>query len=67
MGALPVVAVPAAYLVGVGAVLATAVYLFISNVKSHVGAVAGDMGSNLIIYGGIALLGYWYAKKQRWI
>jgi cell division protein FtsB len=67
MGALPGVVVPAAYLVGVGAVLAGAVYLFMSNVKTHLGNVAGDVGSNFLIYGGIALLGYWYAKKQRWI
>jgi hypothetical protein len=67
LGVLPGVAVPAAYLVGAGAVLATAVYLFISNLRSHLGAVAGDVGSNLIIYGGIALLAFWYAKKQRWI
>jgi hypothetical protein len=67
LGVLPGVVVPAAYLVGVGAVLAGAVYLFISNVKSHLGKVAGDVGGNLVIYGGIALLGYWYAKKQRWI
>lgn len=67
LGVLPGVMVPAAYLVGVGAVLATAVYLFISNLRSHLGSVAGDVGSNLIIYGGIALLAFWYAKKQRWI
>jgi len=67
LGILPGVMVPAAYLVGVGAVLATAVYLFISNLRSHLGSVAGDVGSNLVIYGGIALLAFWYAKKQRWI
>ena len=67
LGVLPGVVVPAAYLVGVGAVLATAVYLFISNLRSHLGNVAGDVGSNLIVYGGIALLAFWYAKKQRWI
>lgn len=67
LGVVPGVVVPAAYLIGAGAVLATAVYLFLSNVKNHLANVAGDAGSNLIIYGGIALLGYWYAKKQRWI
>jgi hypothetical protein len=67
MGALPGVVVPAAYLVGVGAVLAGAVYLFLSNVKSHLGNVAGDIGSNFILYGGLALALAWYAKKQRWI
>ena len=67
LGVLPGVVVPAAYLVGAGAILATAVYLFISNVRSHLGSVAGDVGSNLVIYGGIALLAFWYAKKQRWI
>jgi hypothetical protein len=67
LGVLPGVVVPAAYLMGVGAVLATAVYLFISNLRSHLGNVAGDIGSNLIVYGGITLLALWYAKKQRWI
>jgi hypothetical protein len=67
MGALPAVAVPAAYLVGVGALLATTVYVFMSNVKSHLGNVAGEVGSDLIVYGGIALLSFWYAKKRGWI
>jgi hypothetical protein len=67
MGVLPGVVVPAAYLVGVGAVLAGAVYLFLSNVKSHLGSVAGDIGSNFVLYGGLALALAWYAKKQRWI
>ena len=67
MGALPAVAIPAAYLIGAGAVLATTLYLFISNVRSHLGSVAGDIGSNLILYGGVALLGAWFAHKKGWI
>lgn len=59
--------VPVAYLIGAGALLATSVYLFISNVKSHLGQVAGDVGSNLFVYGGIALLAAWWAKKKGWI
>jgi hypothetical protein len=43
------------------------VYLFLSNLRSHLGSVAGNVGSNLIIYGGITLLALWYAKKERWI
>jgi hypothetical protein len=66
MGVLPGVVVPAAYLVGVGAVLATSVYLFISLVRKHVANVAGDAGSNLLLYGGAALGIYWYGKKQGW-
>jgi hypothetical protein len=67
MGALPAVAIPAAYLVAAGALLATTIYVFIGNVRSHLGSVAGEVGSNLILYGGIALAAFWYAKKQRWI
>jgi hypothetical protein len=67
MGALPAVAIPAAYLVAAGALLATTIYVFIGNVRSHLGSVAGEVGSNLILYGGIALAALWYAKKQRWI
>lgn len=64
MGAFPIV-VPAAALVASGAVLATAVYLFLSKAKRHVSNVAGDVASNLLIYGGIALLGYWYFTQGR--
>lgn len=66
LGILPV-AVPAAYLVATGAVLATTIYLFLSATKSHLNSVAGEVGSNLLIYGGIALLGAWYAHKKGYI
>jgi len=59
LGILPV-AVPATVLIATGAILATAIYLFLGNVKSHLGSVAGEVGSNLILYGGAALLAYWY-------
>jgi hypothetical protein len=67
LGVLPGVVVPAAYLVGAGAVLAAAVYLFLSNVKNHLGSVAGSVASDFLLYGGLALALVWYAKKQRWI
>jgi hypothetical protein len=67
LGVLPGVVVPAAYLVGAGAVLAAAVYLFLGNVKNHLGSVAGSVASDFLLYGGLALALVWYAKKQRWI
>jgi hypothetical protein len=64
MGFLPV-AIPATALIATGAVLATAVYLFLSSVKSHLSNVAGDVGGNLLLYGGIALAGYFYLKHRK--
>jgi len=59
MGAIPVM-IPAAALVAAGAVLATTVYFFLSGTKEHLGKIAGEVGSTLILYGGVALLAYWY-------
>jgi len=64
LGIVPGVAVPISYVVGAGALLATAIYLFIGNVRSHISAVAGNVGGNFVVYGGIALLLYFLAKKR---
>jgi len=65
IGALPAAA-PAIALIATGAALATSLWMFMSSAKRHLAQVAGDVGGNLLLYGGLALLIYfWVTRKQR--